>query len=100
MRIILALLGLGIIVLTVSDLLWTTFLDGAGPLSKRLCNRLWHGLLMIHRRRKDRRAIAKGGLLTVCSTLVMWGVLLWIGWGLVFNGSRTALVSATANEPA
>ena len=61
MRILAALLGLGIIILAVSDLLWTTFLDGAGPLSKRLCNRLWRGLLILHRTRKDRRAIAKGG---------------------------------------
>ena len=104
MRLFAALAGLCLILLVVRDLLWTTFLEGGGPLTTPVCSFLARRVLAMHRRGKDggkaRCIIARAGLITVCATLLMWGVILWLGWGLIFNGSQTAVVGARSGSPA
>ncbi len=101
MRIGLGILGLVILLFTVADLLWTTFLEGAGPLSVRVAS--WIGRSMLHchsRGARDRRIITKAGLFTVLGTLVTWGSLIWLGWGLIFCASADAIVFSETREPA
>ncbi len=105
MRLLAALSGLCLIFLVVRDLLlWTTFLEGGGPLTTPVCGFLARRVLALHRRGKHggkgRCIIARAGLITVCATLLMWGVILWLGWGLIFNGSATAVVGARGGGPA
>ncbi len=94
------LLGVGILVSVIVDLLWTTlWVDGgSGPLSSRLTTGLWRGL----RRVSDdgSQALSLAGPLILVATLVLWIGLLWIGWTLLFAGGQTALVSAHTGEPA
>jgi hypothetical protein len=101
MRIALALVGVLILIMVVVDLLWTTFLEGAGPLSRHLASRIGKVVLGCHRSRGRKRGVlASIGLLSVCATLLMWGLLTWLAWALIFNGSRTAVVAADTAQPA
>ena len=63
----------------------------------------WLGwlFLKLHRRFPDgRRVITKAGLGTVLGTLFGWVCLFWLGWALVFNSDRSALVFTANNQPA
>src|SRR2546423_1562863 len=104
MRLFAALAGFCLLFLVVRDLLWTTFLEGGGRLTTRICSFLARQVLVLHRRGKhlgkDRCIIARAGLLTVCATLLIWALLLWAGWGLIFNGSSHAVVANDTGKPA
>src|SRR5207237_8108833 len=43
---------------------------------------------------------AAAGLASVGGTVLVWGLLLWIGWTLVYTASPSALVSAETKAPA
>lgn len=70
---------------------------GSGPLSSRLLGLLWRGLLAMHRRRSSSVLAAAGPLLLV-TTVLVWVLLLWVGWSLVFAGTGS-LVEATTRQP-
>lgn len=88
------LIGLAVLALVLLDFLWTTFLEGAGPLTKHICN--WIGCVMLgaQRRSSTRRIITKSGLLTVTATMLCWSLLLWLGWVLIFSADPNS-ISAT-----
>lgn len=105
MHLLAAVLGVALIVIAIVDLLWTTFLEGAGPLATRASVWLGRMILRLHRKThvqcaRDRRWLARAGLITVCVTLLIWATMFWLGWGLVFNGSSRALVDASTGQPA
>lgn len=93
------LLGAGLVVLAVVDLLWTTlWVDGgAGPVSSRLTTWVWRGLRRVGGERS--RALSVAGPLILVSTLVAWVGLLWAGWTFTFAGGEEALVDARDAEP-
>lgn len=82
-----------IIVTTVTGL-------GAGPIAGRLMAWSWSGLLFLHRPDGRHRLLAIGGVAVVVSTVLLWVLLLWIGWSLVFLGSAGAIVTADGGQPA
>ncbi len=100
MTILLGILGLLVLVLTSIDLLWTTFVEGVGPMSLHVS--LLVGKLLrysvIHR--KTRRLMAWGGLLVVMASLTAWTLLIWTGWTLIFCSWPTAVVTAHTGRPA
>ena len=100
MTILLGILGLLVLVLTSIDLLWTTFVEGVGPMSLHVS--LLVGKLLrysvIHR--KTRRLMAWGGLLVVMASLTAWTLLIWTGWTLIFCSWPTAVVAAHTGRPA
>ena len=99
MSILLGILGLVLLVFGIYDLLWTTFLEGAGPLTKRLGMRIGRGMLWIHLRSTNRQTISRTGLAIVCSALLLWGAMIWFGWALVFNFSPNAVVATDTHVP-
>lgn len=101
MRILLGILGVTIVLVTVADLLWTTFLEGAGPISLRVASWIGRSVLRCHARVSgSRRVITKAGLLTVLGTLLVWGTLIWFGCALIFCSAKDALVFSETREPA
>jgi Ion channel len=93
------LLGLFLLLLALTDLLWTTFLEGGPPISRHVCHFTFHQTIRFCRG-KDRKAIGLAGLVAIISTLVTWTVLIWIGWALIFSSSTSALVDTDTKQPA
>jgi hypothetical protein len=100
MTILLGILGLLVLALTSIDLLWTTFVEGVGPMSLRVALLVGRVLRFSVIRRKTRRVMAWGGLLVVMVSLATWTILLWTGWTLIFCSWPTAVVAAATGKPA
>ncbi len=101
MRILLGILGVVLVLVTVADLLWTTFLEGAGPISVRVGSWIGRLVLACHSRESgSRRIITKAGLLSVLGTLFVSATLIWAGSTLIFCASLTAIVSSDNFQPA
>lgn len=94
------LIGVMIIGMSIFDLLWTAFVEGAGPLSLRamiVVGRIQKNLRM---RIRSREIIPWAGLTVVLANLAMWTVLLWIGWTFIFSSFSGAVVTANTHQPA
>ncbi|HET9499385.1 MAG TPA: potassium channel family protein [Marmoricola sp.] len=80
--------GALLVLLVFTDAFMTTLTVswGRGPLSSRLLALLWRVLLGLHRRRGSALLGVAGPLLLV-TTVLIWVLLLWVGWSLVFAGS-------------
>ncbi|GAB3035722.1 potassium channel family protein [Natronobiforma cellulositropha] len=92
--------GTGVLVLVVVDILWTTlWVDGgSGPLSSRLATGTWRALRALTR--DDSRALSIAGPLILALTLALWIALIWTGWAFVFAGGEPALRSTHTGDPA
>ncbi|MEH6665781.1 MAG: potassium channel family protein [Brevundimonas sp.] len=84
------LLGL----LTVDVFVTALTLRGAGPLTGRLAQGLWRGLLRLHRGRAGHRLLGFAGGAIAALTLAYWVLVLWAGWALVFAGAAGAVVDS------
>lgn len=100
MEIVLGLLGTGLILFMLFDMLWTTMGEGGGPLSRRFLNAIWRGILSLHDRYKSRRFYSFSGIVLVLLVVVIWIVMLWGGWLLIFLVPEQAVVDASTGEPA
>jgi hypothetical protein len=95
---LLGLIGVLLLARVLQDILWTAFLEGAGPVTSHLCSWISRGILMWHcQHRASRKIITKTGLLTVMGTAAAWALLLWVGWGLIFSTDPNSIVP---NDPA
>lgn len=85
-------LGVSVLVVGISNLLWTTLWveGGAGPLTSRLMSWTWRMLRVIGDQNPRLRSLT-GPLIFVVSLLV-WIVLLWGGWTLIFASTEDALI--------
>lgn len=99
LSILMFLLGVAMLFIALSDLLWTTFLEGGPPVTTRICHFVVRQLLTLQRRNR-RRVVAMAGLVAVLTTFLTWTFLLWSGWTLIFSSSRGALVSSETHQPA
>lgn len=93
------LVGISFLLLALSDLLWTTFLEGGPPVSRHVCHVAFQWTVRFCRGH-NRRVIGLAGLIAIMSTLVTWTLLVWSGWALVFNASPAAVVDSTTLLPA
>ncbi len=86
-------LGAGLVVLTLVDLLATAVSvgHGAGPLTGRLARGVWTVLLRIRRRTGSDRLLVAGGPIILLLIISVWVVLLIVGWALVFGHPETLL---------
>src|SRR4051794_6163285 len=100
MRWLLGVLGAGLLVYALIDLLWTCFLEGGAPVTTRACSWLAKGLLRCQTRRRSRRLIAKAGLVSTIATVLVWGLSIWAGGTLIFCASPGALVESATGRPA
>lgn len=92
-------LGIGLLVLAVVDLLWTTlWVDGgAGPLSSRLTTWVWRGLRTVGTQHE--RVLSLAGPLILTLTLAMWFGLMWAGWTFTFASGENVLIDAIDHGP-
>jgi hypothetical protein len=90
-HVISGLIGLAMLALVLLDLLWTTFLEGAGPLTKHICGWIARIMLSAQSRTSSRWIITKSGLFTVAATMLAWSTLLWLGWALIFNADPNSI---------
>ena len=89
-------LGALIVLLTLYDMFNTTIsLGGGGPLSAKMILGLWQRLPWGPGPLRG----SAGGILSLC-TILMWVVLLWVGWTLVFLPVADAVVRTSNGEPA
>ncbi|WP_265112193.1 potassium channel family protein [Halosolutus halophilus] len=92
--------GIGLLVLVIVDIIWTTlWVDGgSGPVSGRLTSGVWQGLRAVSR--KHNRTLSLAGPLILTLTLATWIGLLWVGWTFVFASHPYALVSTRSGAVA
>jgi hypothetical protein len=91
--------GLGLLMLVVVDLLWTTlWADGAaGPFAARFTSLLWRGMRRIGGPRT--RSLSLAGPVILTATLLAWVALLWVGWTLVFAVDASTLIDTRNGGP-
>lgn len=96
MEVLYYVLGTGLILFVIVDLLWTTlWVDGgAGWFTDRLTTSIWK--LM---RRVDKEVFYNlTGPIILALTLFSWVLLLWIGASLFFSGNPDAIVNSSTNQ--
>ncbi len=91
--------GSVLLVLAITDLLWTTFLEGGPPITRRIGHYAFTHTVSFCRG-KDRKVIGLAGLVAILSTLLTWTIMVWAGWALIFNASRASVVDSATLEPA
>ncbi|WP_339105916.1 potassium channel family protein [Haloterrigena salinisoli] len=91
--------GVLILLITVSDLLWTTLWieGGAGPLTSQLMGWTWRVLRRISP--QNPRLLSLSGPIVFVLSLTIWIVLLWSGWTLIFAGAGSILVDTLNRGP-
>ncbi len=91
MQLLYALIGGGLVLVVFLDTLWTVFwVDGsAGPLTGRVTTWGWRAALRLSRRRH--KALSTFGPVILVTTVVLWIVLLAMGWVLLFAADPSAL---------
>jgi hypothetical protein len=91
-RLFLGLVGIGLILLVVFDVIWTTLrLAGAGPLTSWVTDALWRLSL---RFTPTHRSLAIVGFGIVLFTVTLWLGLDWLGWTLVLSLDPGAVVAS------
>jgi hypothetical protein len=70
-----------------------------GPLTLRI-GRTWWTVAHKAARTPESRILTSAGPLILVTTIVVWLVLMWLGWTLIFAADPSAVVSSTAREPA
>lgn len=96
MSYILYILGAGITLYTMIDIIWTTlWVDGgAGWFTDRLTTTVWKWIL----RTKNEFLLNISGALILTLTLFSWFFLLWLGVTIFFAGDLDAIVNTSSNE--
>lgn len=91
MEIVFTALGVGLLVVTVVEALWTTlWVDGAaGPVTSRVTSWAWVAVRRLGRGRH--RLLSMCGPLILIGTVVGWVLALWAGWVLLFAADPQSL---------
>ncbi|WP_135305171.1 potassium channel family protein [Haloarcula amylovorans] len=91
--------GVGLLVIAVVDLLWTTLWieGGSGPLTGRLMSWTWKPLHRLGNYSPRVRTLT--GPLVLALGLGMWIALLWSGWMFVFASADNALKDTIVSGP-
>ncbi|MEA2603722.1 MAG: hypothetical protein QOF89_4714 [Acidobacteriota bacterium] len=98
MRLFLGLIGIGLILLVVFDVIWTTLrLAGAGPLTSWVTDALWRLSLRVT---STHQGLALAGFSVVLFTVSLWLGLDWLGWTLVLGLDPGAVVASQGGQPA
>lgn len=102
MALLALLTGTVLIVVSACDLTWTTLAasGGGGPVTSRLAHWMWEAIRTGRDFRARHQLMRLGGLAVVVVTVLLWLVLLWLGWALIFSGSEVAVVSDQTGRPA
>jgi hypothetical protein len=90
--------------LVLVDALWTTLWPdcGAGPLTNQVGTRLWQGFkrCAVARKSVSHRLLSAAGPGIMVAILVMWLVVIWLGWFMIFSSSANAVITSQNTVPA
>ncbi len=104
MSVALIVLGVGLLLTLVFDVLWTVVASGAGagPLTGRLSAVLWRLALRAGRGADGprHRLLAVAGVAVVVVLLVVWILVAWGAWWLIFSASKGAVRVVEDGRPA
>lgn len=65
-----------------------------------LSGALWQAALWVHHRRPSHTGLAAWGVVILLAGFAMWGLLLWMGWSLIFMADPQAVVASRTGLPA
>ncbi len=100
---LLGLAGIVLVAIAMLDVLWTTLsMTGGGPLSTGLAREIWRS---VHGLRhwtgaSSTRLLQLAGPGILLSSLLLWIVLLWVGWTLLFSAAPDAVRALQTGSPA
>ncbi|MFD2515720.1 potassium channel family protein [Pontibacter locisalis] len=92
--------GICVVALTSYDVIYTTFARGAGIVTDIVTTFVWKGVGLFCKITKSKSVLNGAGIITVCSLLIIWVMLLWVGNTLIFMSDSDAVVNSTTNVPA
>ena len=95
---ILFILGIVIIIFTITDIIWTTlWVDGgAGVITDNLSTLIW--VIMLKLSRVSKNLLKLSGPIILIATLINWIILLWVGWTLVFSSNFDSIINTVNNN--
>jgi hypothetical protein len=89
-----------LVALTLWDVFITVFSSsGAGPLTRFWSQRVWNGLLFIHRRWPLHRLLSLIGPLILLGSILLWYALLGLGVFLAFAASPDSVINTNTGTP-
>ena len=102
MTVVVVVVGIGLILLALVDVAWTTIAagSGAGPLTSRVAELLWRSALRLHRTRPSHSLLSVAGVAIVFTVLTVWIVLIVTGWSLIFAAGDSAVLDADTGTSA
>lgn len=96
-----AVVGAILVSVTLLDVVWTTLgARGSGPINGWVSRRLWRAALQMHRRWPNDRRLGAAGIAILLIGLMVWTLLLWLGWVLIFSGDPDAILHGSTRAPA
>jgi hypothetical protein len=92
-------------IMLIGAVSWDAFItvfstQGAGPLTGLWTQRLWKGLLWIHRHRSIHLLLALAGPLMLIGVVFVWYSLLAVGWVCFFAADPESIVNNQGTAPA
>jgi Ion channel len=100
----LIVVGAALVVLAIVDSLWTIlWVDGhGGPVAGRLTTAMHAAFVRIPRggTRWWHRLVSLEGPLVMTASLVVWVLLIWVGWATIFSAAPGAVVDGRTGVPA
>ena len=100
MRHLLAIPGVLVLLLLAWELLVTVTSSGIGFATRRVENGIWRFLLLSFRITRSPHILTWAGGIALVGAVSFWGLLLWLGWMLVFSSSTGAIADTTTGTPA
>lgn len=83
------------------DVVWTALgTHGGGPVSGPFTMALWRVARRIFAARQNHRLLSFAGSMILALQLVLWTLMLWVGWILIFSARDGALVNSQTHAPA
>ncbi len=96
----LGVLGVGVVLLVLGDVVKTTLsVKGSGWGSGWLASTTWSVALRLHRRWPSHTALSYVGTAVLLLIIGLWTFGLWLGWTLFFMLDPRAVVSSADGEP-
>jgi hypothetical protein len=84
--------GIAIMVIVITDILWTTMGEGGGFLTKYFSAYLFKATFILKRKTGSNRLVAISGIAIIILIILTWIFLLWGAWLLIFLFNSDSIV--------
>jgi hypothetical protein len=102
MRVLAITVGTVLVLGAFYDALTTTLLvgAGAGPVTRRVTGLLWRAALRSHGERRRSALLGAGGSTVLLTAVLVWVLMLWLGWSLILLSGHPAVIDAKTGASA